>query len=108
MSNEPSVSEIQITPINPLNGLVAFASCVINNQFYLGSLGIYTSPSSSLGYRVTYPTKALHNGTKINIVYPLTKEVGAVMESRIVRKYRKLMEELTKGTIADDSERKHA
>jgi SpoVG. len=94
-----SISEIQIIPINLQRGLSAFASCVINNQFHLNSLGIYTSPSSPLGFRLTYPTKVLGNGSKIDIFYPINKEVGTFVEFQIVEQYKKLMEELMKGDL---------
>lgn len=51
------ISEIQITPIKPQNGLVAFASCLINKGLYLGSIGILTRLEG--GYRLTYPTKSV-------------------------------------------------
>ncbi|MGP8321200.1 MAG: hypothetical protein ACT6FE_02585 [Methanosarcinaceae archaeon] len=35
------ITEIQIVPIKANNGLVAFASVVLNNQLYLGSIGIH-------------------------------------------------------------------
>lgn len=38
-----SISEIQIVPVKPNNGLVAFASCVVNNSLYIGNIAIYTS-----------------------------------------------------------------
>ena len=50
------ITEIQITPIKPKNGLVAFASIVLENNIHLGSIGIYTKLDGS-GYRITYPTK---------------------------------------------------
>ena len=92
-----SLSEIQIIPIHLQKGLSAFASCIINDQFRLNSLGIYTSPSAPLGFRLTYPTKLLGNGSKVDIFYPIRKEVGTLMESQIVEQYKKLMEDLMNG-----------
>lgn len=54
MMNEIVISEIQIIPVKPKNGLIGFASCVVNNQLYLGSIAIYTRPDGS-GYRLVYP-----------------------------------------------------
>ena len=42
------VSEIQIIPIKPQNGLIAFASLVLNENLYLGSIGIMTRPKGGL------------------------------------------------------------
>lgn len=102
--DELIVSEIQIIPIKPRDGLVAFASCVINNQIYLGNIAIYTSLSSSSGFRITYPTKILNNGAKLSIVHPINKETGSIIQKRIVEDYLKLIEDLTKGGIKNGQE----
>src|SRR5574344_1961686 len=60
------ISEIQIVPVNPKDGLVGFASFVFDNCLHLGSIGIYTRPQG--GYRLTYPTRKATNGT-FNIFY---------------------------------------
>ncbi|HDP36500.1 MAG TPA: hypothetical protein ENN27_01320 [Candidatus Atribacteria bacterium] len=91
--SELVVSEIQIIPVKPKDGLVAFASCIINNQLYLGSIAIYTSPSSPLGYRLAYPSRTLNNGTRISIAHPINKEAGFAIQKQIVEQYLKLMEE---------------
>lgn len=100
--NEIVISEIQIIPIKPKNGLVAFVSCVINNQFYLGNMAIYSSPSAFVGFRVVYPTKILHNGTSLRIMYPINKETGAIIQRRLVEEYLKLIENLTKGVTSNE------
>lgn len=92
-------------PVKPKNGLVAFASAVANNQFYIGNIAIYTSPSSPDGFRLVYPTKSLPNGSQVSIVHPINKETGFVIQKRIVEEYLKLMENLTKGDA--ENERQH-
>lgn len=92
-----SISEIQIIPVKPQNGLVAFASCVINNQFHLNNIAIYTSPSSLYSYRLVYPSKVLPNGKSINCLYPINKDVGNEMTKRIVSKLEEVMEKVTYG-----------
>ncbi len=89
-----TISEIQIIPVKPKNGLVAFASCVINNQLYLGNLAIYTSPSSPEGYRLVYPTRTLKSGAHLSIAHPINKETGVAIQEQIVEQYLKLMENL--------------
>jgi len=95
--NEMSISEIQIIPVKPKSGLVAFASCVVNNQFHFGNIAIYSSPFASEGFRLVYPTKILHNGTSMSIVYPINKETGEIIQRRLVEEYLKLIENLMKG-----------
>ena len=65
--SEIVVSEIQIIPVKPKDGLVAFATCLIYNQLYLGNIAVYSSPTSVDGYRLVYPSKTLKNGTKLSI-----------------------------------------
>jgi stage V sporulation protein G len=101
--SELVVLEIQIIPVKPKDGLVAFASCVINNQLYLGNIAIYTSPSSPIGFRLVYPCRAV-NGTQLSIVHPITKEAGLLIQKQIVERYLKLMENLTKGVVPDEQQ----
>ncbi|MFC1894802.1 hypothetical protein ACFLYH_02525 [Candidatus Dependentiae bacterium] len=49
------VTEIQIITVKPRDGLVAFASFIFENSFYVASIGIYIRPQG--GYRLTYPTR---------------------------------------------------
>ena len=85
------ISEIQIIPVKPKEGLVAFASCVINNALYLGNIAIYTSPTNPEGYRLVYPMKVLPNGKEINCVHPINKESGEAIAKSIIRKYKDLI-----------------
>ncbi len=91
------LSEIELTPVKFKNGLVSFASCIINNQLYLGNLAVYSSPSSPDGFRLVYPSRTLSNGKQLSIVHPINKETGFLIQKQIVEKYLKLMENLTKG-----------
>jgi len=83
------ITEIQIIPIKPREGLVAFASVVVENSLYLGSLGIYTKLNGS-DYRITYPTKKI--GKKnINIYHPINKETSKVIEEAIISEAEKIL-----------------
>ena len=83
------ITEIQIIPIKPREGLVAFASVVVENSLYLGSLGVYTRLDGS-GYRITYPTKKI--GEKnINIYHPINKETSKAIEEAIISEAEKIL-----------------
>jgi len=83
------ITEIQIIPIKPREGLVAFASIVVENSLYLGSLGVYTRLDGS-GYRITYPTKKI--GEKnINIYHPINKETSKAIEEAIISEAEKIL-----------------
>ena len=86
---ETKITEVTIIMIKPKNGLVALATCVIDEKLYLGSIGIYTKLKG--GYRLTYPTKKLEVSS-INIYHPISKEVSDAIENAIIEKYEQLME----------------
>lgn len=85
----PTVSEVQIQPIKPNNGLIAFASVVINHSFYLGSIGIHTKLDGS-GYRLTYPTKPV-GGQRQNVYHPISRKAAAVIEGAVLRRIEEVM-----------------
>jgi len=89
--NELVISEIQIIPVKPKDGLVAFASCVVNNSLYIGNIAIYTSPNNLEGYRLVYPLKVLPNGKEINCVHPINKDAGEAIANSIIRSYEDLI-----------------
>lgn len=78
------VTEIQIIPVKPKDGLVAFASLVFNDSFYLSSIGIYTRPQG--GYRLTFPTNKIFE-KNIPIFHPICKSVATVIEEAVINKY---------------------
>lgn len=82
------LSEIQITPIKPQDGLVGFASFVLNQSLYLGSVGIFTRPQG--GYRLVYPTKKV--GLRdINLFHPISKEFASEVEVAVLSKFEEVM-----------------
>lgn len=85
---ENRISEIQIIPIKPQDGLVAFASFVLDNNLYLGSIGILTRPEG--GYRLVYPTKKV-GFRNINIYHPINKEFAEFIEKEVIGKFEDVM-----------------
>lgn len=82
------LSEIQIIPIKPQNGLVAFASFVLDGNLYLGSIGIMTRPNG--GYRLVYPTKKVAD-RNLNIFYPISREFALAIENEVVKQFEDVM-----------------
>lgn len=78
------ISEINVILIKPQNGLIGFASLVINDALYLGSIGIHQKLNGN-GYRLTYPTKKtrIHN---MDIFHPINCDVGKAIEIAILSK----------------------
>ena len=81
------VTEIQIIPIKPKDGLVGFASLIFDNSFYFASIGIYTRPQG--GYRLTYPTRKALSGT-LPIFHPINKDVASLIEQTIISQFEQL------------------
>jgi len=93
MIMEITLTEIEIIPVKPHNGLVAFSSFVLNKSFYIGDVAIYSRLSEE-GYRLVYPTKILPNGLKINCFYPINREVGLLIEKTVIKAYLSLIEKV--------------
>lgn len=74
--------------IKPHDGLVAFASFVIGDALYCGSVGIITRPSG--GYRLIYPTKEVA-GRQLDIYYPISGTIGRLIEKEVIIKYEEVM-----------------
>ena len=82
------LTEIQTIPIKPANGLVGFASFVLDDKFYMGSIGIMTRPYG--GYRLLYPTK-LVGSRQMNIYYPIDKEIATLIETEVIKQFEEVM-----------------
>lgn len=87
------VSEVEIYPVRPKDGLVAFASCLFDNKLSLNSIAVHTRADGS-GYRLVYPAKILPNGKVINTFYPINKEAGKEIEAAVIAKLEKLNEKV--------------
>lgn len=85
-----TISEVNIIPIKAVDGLVAFASCIVNGQLYIGSIGVH-SRLDGLGYRLTYPTKRV-GSREVNVYHPITKHAGCAIEQAILAKCKELFE----------------
>ena len=82
------VTEIQIIPIKPKDGLVAFASFIFDDNFYFGSIGIYTKPKG--GYRLTYPTRKVLDQS-LPIFHPINKDIASAIEQAVVEKFEQVI-----------------
>ncbi|MFC1799455.1 septation protein SpoVG family protein [Candidatus Eisenbacteria bacterium] len=85
------LSEIQITPIKPRNGLLAFASFILEESYYVADVAIHSRLGED-GFRLVYPMKILHNGAKVNTFHPIRKEVAQEIERQVSRAYERLIE----------------
>jgi stage V sporulation protein G len=86
----PVLTEVQIVPVKPRDGLLAFASFVLNSAFYVGDVAIYSRLGQE-GYRLVFPMKALANGAKVNIFHPIKKDVARSIEQQVTKAYEELL-----------------
>ncbi len=78
------ISEVQIKVVKPRDGLVGFASLVLDGKLYLSSIGIFTKLDGT-GFRLTYPTKKVGEND-IQIYHPINKEVSESIEEAVIDK----------------------
>ena len=88
------ISEVDILPVKPHKGLVAFGSCVVNQQLYLGNIAVHASPDG-LSFRLVYPAKVLPNGKLINIFHPINKAAAESIRIAIVGELSRLQKRCT-------------
>jgi stage V sporulation protein G len=93
------ISEINIVPIKPKEGLLAFASCVLNNQYFIGNIAIYASLDGG-NFRLVYPTKLLSNGKQISCFHPINRETGEALRKAISKKYEELIRHIGQKEVA--------
>ena len=83
-----AISEVQIVPVKANNGLVGFASFVLYEAMYCGSVGVFTRPSG--GYRLVYPTRKMI-GKDIDVYYPINKQLGRAIEEAVASKFEEVV-----------------
>lgn len=83
------VSEVNITPVKPNNGLIGIASVVVDDNIYLNSIAIYTKLDGS--YRLLYPTKYIGN-KQIGYFYPINKTTSRSIEEAVFEKCSEIFE----------------
>ena len=82
------ITEVQILPVKPKEGLVAFASFILDGNLYLGSIGVVTRPKG--GYRLVYPTKKVGD-RNINLFYPISKPFAQKVEKEVIKRLEEVM-----------------
>lgn len=74
------ITEVSIVPVRPRDGLVAFASCVVDGVLYLGSIAVHMRRDGS--YRLVFPAKKVGE-TNLSIFKPIDKSFGDEL-SRVI------------------------
>jgi stage V sporulation protein G len=82
------ITETNIDFIKPIDGLIGFASVVIDNDIYLSSIAIHKRLNVD-GYRLTYPEKSGRS-----VFYPINKQASHKIEQAIFEKLKNVMSRL--------------
>jgi stage V sporulation protein G len=83
------VTEVEISFVKPRNGLVAFASVVLDDQLFLSGIAIHKKLTGS-GHRLTYPRRKV-GATQFTVFHPIRKPIGFAIEQAIFRKLKDVM-----------------
>jgi len=84
-----TITEVNVVPVKPQNGLVGFASLVVDGSIYLNSIAIYVKLDGS--YRLLYPTKN-SSERSINLFHPINRQTSEAIERAIFEKCNELFE----------------
>tara|TARA_R100000789_G_scaffold41098_1_gene42736 strand:+ start:239 stop:538 length:300 start_codon:yes stop_codon:yes gene_type:complete len=91
------VTEVDIMPIKPSKGLIAFANFTLSFEendkivpfFYVSSIGVYKFLKKE-GYYIRYPQKKLSEKKSLDICHPINKEIGDLISSEIDKKVKEI------------------
>ena len=78
------ISEVNIILIKPQDGLIGFASLVVENALFLSGIGIHQKLDGS-GHRLTYPTRK-SSVQDFDVFYPINRASGKEIENAILEK----------------------
>ncbi|HAM53745.1 MAG TPA: hypothetical protein DCP92_24765 [Nitrospiraceae bacterium] len=82
------IKKVEVVPIKPKEGLVAFATVEVNDVF-LSSIAVYKRLDGS-GYRILYPTKRI-GVCDMTICHPTTAELSREVEKAICTKAEEVL-----------------
>lgn len=83
------IKRVEIVPIRPCEGLIAFANIVLEEGLYLGSIGVHRKLDG--GFRITFPTRKVGE-TNLCIYHPLNPIVSKEFETAICSKAEEVFE----------------
>ncbi len=90
---EKLITQVELIPIIPKQGHIAFANVVFEDKLALNGIGIHTCLQRS-GFRLLYPTKQLPNGKIIQIYHPINKQIADEIQDTIIGQYEELLENI--------------
>lgn len=84
-----NISDISIDLVKPRDGLIAFASLILEESIYLGNIGVMKRLNED-GYRLVYPTRKVGNKS-FNIYYPINRRMGKMIEKAVIKQLKEVL-----------------
>ena len=82
------ITKVKVKKVIPNEGLVGFASCVLDDCLYIGNIAIFSRLNRPDEYRIVCPIKE-KDGKKIALFYPLTSDFYFELEKAVADEYKK-------------------
>lgn len=82
------IKNVNITPVTPYNGLIAFANLTLDNDILLGSIAVYRKLDG--GLRLLYPSKRVKD-KDVTVFHPLTREASRLIENAIFKECKNVL-----------------
>lgn len=79
-----NIERVEIIPIQPKEGLIAFANIILDDALMLSGIGVHSRLNGG-GYRITYPTRKVNN-THHYLFRPLISSLSHEIEEAISAK----------------------
>ena len=83
------ITEVDIAFVKPKDGLIAFASVVLDDQLYLSGIAIHSKLVGS-GYRLTYPTRRIGK-VQFSLFHPIRRQIGLAIEQAVIDKLKNVV-----------------
>jgi DNA-binding cell septation regulator SpoVG len=83
------VTEVNIAFVKPKDGLIGFASVVIDDELHLSGIAIHRKLVGS-GCRLTYPTRKVGE-TQFSLFHPIRRPIGLAIERAIFDKMKNVV-----------------
>lgn len=80
--------EVKFKPLSEDKGLIGFASCILNDCLYLGSIGIFKRLDNQ-GFRLVFPVRTSEKGMKFNIFFPINNRMYNVLLDAVIKEMNK-------------------
>ena len=98
------IKDVNIIPVTPSNGLIAFASLTIDDGLLLDSIAIYRKLGG--GLRLLYPSKRVKS-SEVTVFHPLNREISKQIENAIFEEFKNVFKKGCENDRYDSASIRH-